>query len=95
MAHGTRGCENHADSLTCSPGAASYQTSDCSHTAASVVGHGMLIQGLEGLMYAKPGPVTEICFVCSASAAMRAQPRSEPPAMYSVMVGPPEACRKS
>ena len=61
------------------PGAAaSYQTSGRSHTAAGVVGHGMLIRGPEGLMHAKLGPVTEICFVCSASAAMRAQPRSEP-----------------
>ena len=53
------------------------------------VGHGMLIQGPEGLMHVKPDPVTEICFVCSASAAMRAQPRSEPPGMCSVMVRQP------
>ena len=38
-------------------------------------------------MHVKPDPVTEICFVCSASAAVRAQPRSEPPGMCSVMVG--------
>ena len=49
------------------------------------VGHGMLIQGPEGLMHVKPDPVTEICFVCSASAAVRAQPRSEPPGMCSGM----------
>ena len=70
-AHGARGCGNHADTLTCSPRAASYQTSGRSHTAAGVVGHGMLIQGPEGLWHAKHGPVTKICLVCSASAAVR------------------------
>ena len=40
-------------------------------------------------MHVKPDPVTEICFVCSASAAVRAQPRSEPPGMCSVMVRQP------
>ena len=50
------------------------------------MGHGMLIQKPEGLIHAKPDMVTEICFVCSASTAMRAQPRSEPPGMCGVMV---------
>ena len=64
VAHGARGCGNHADSLTCSPRGASYQTSGRSHTAAGVVGHGMLIQWPEGLVHVKPGPVTEIYLVC-------------------------------
>ena len=36
------------------------------------------LQRVEGLVHATLGPVTEICLVCSASAAMRAQPKSTP-----------------
>ena len=63
VAYGARGCGNHADSLTCSPRATSYQTSGRSHTAAGVVGHGMLIQGPEGLSHAKPGPVLSLIHI--------------------------------
>ena len=93
-AHGARSCGNHADNLTCSPRAASYQTSGRSHTATGVVGNGMFIQGPTGLMHAKPGPVTEIYLVCSASAAMRAQPRPKPPGTCSVLVRLPGPAAK-
>ena len=45
VAHSELGCDNHADSLArTAPPCTSYmyQTSGRSHTAAAVVGHGML-----------------------------------------------------
>ena len=59
VAHSELGCDNHADSLArTAPPCTSYRTSSRSHTAAAVVGHGMLIQGPEGLVHATLGPVT-------------------------------------
>ena len=63
VAHGARGCEKHADSLTCRAPGASYRSSGDFNASLSVVGHGMLIQGPDGLSHAKSGPVTEILFV--------------------------------
>ena len=70
--------------------AASYQTSGRSHTAAGVVGHGMLIQGPEGLWHAKHGPLTKICLVCSASAAVRPRGVGAAGATLGALAGSPE-----
>ena len=79
VAPGARGCEKHADSLTCRAPGASYHSSGDFNASLSVVGHGVLIQWAYGLSHAKHGLLIEICFVCSASAAVRAQPRVELP----------------
>ena len=63
MAHGARGCEKHAGSLTCTAAGASYHSSGDFNARLSVVGHGVLIQWAYGLSHVKPGPLTEICFV--------------------------------
>ena len=79
VAHGARGCEKHAASLRCSPRGASYHSSGDFSASLSVVGHGVLIKWAYGLSHDKQAPLTEICFVCSASATVRAKPRVEPP----------------
>ena len=63
MAHGARGRENHAGSLTCTAPGASYHSSGDFNAISSVAGHGALIQWPYGLSHAKHGPLTEIWYV--------------------------------